>query len=127
MGLVDSHVDTDVFICILDSFLYIYNTKGYSSITCVRRIYFNNHKCTNIFKKGLLNKIAFLKLTVEYLQKMKKEFIFISLLSLFVHCFLFLLIFLVKNSISSTVHTAPFPRCTLTKHLCRDRLCRTAF
>jgi hypothetical protein len=53
-------------------------------------MYFNNHKCTNILKKGLLNKIAFVKLTVEYLQKMKEEFIiylyclFCSLFSIFV-------------------------------------------
>lgn len=31
------------------------------------------------------------------------------------------------NSISSTVHTAPFTFSTRTKHLCRLRLCRTAF
>lgn len=30
-------------------------------------------------------------------------------------------------SISSTVHTAPFTFSTRTKHLCRLRLCRTAF
>jgi hypothetical protein len=41
-------------------------------------------------KKGLLNKIAFVKLTVEYLQKMKEEFLiylyclFCSLFSIFV-------------------------------------------
>jgi hypothetical protein len=56
---------------------------------CAPYMYFNNHKCTNIKrKKSLLNKIALLKLTVEYLQKMKEEVIFIvsfcSLFSIFV-------------------------------------------
>lgn len=35
--------------------------------------------------------------------------------------------FLLWYSVSSTVHTAPFPPSTRTKHLCKLRLCRTAF
>jgi len=34
---------------------------------------------------------------------------------------------LLQNSASSTVHTAPFTFSTLMKHLCRERLWRTAF